>query len=141
MSGPNVMAGYWNRPVETNETLDEDGWLHTGDAARMDDEGYVWIVDRVARRAFTRRGTSCIRATSSGALMRHPAVADAGVVSDEGETRAFVVRAPGIDVTEGELIEFSRLQLEPYEAPVSITFLDRLPRNSVGKLLRHELSS
>ena len=48
VSGPNVMAGYWNRPVETRETLDEDGWLHTGDAARIDDEGFVWIVDRVA---------------------------------------------------------------------------------------------
>ena len=64
VSGPNVMTGYWNRPVETRETIDEDGWLHTGDAARIDDEGFVWIVDRVAERS-TRRVTSCIRVTSS----------------------------------------------------------------------------
>ena len=73
-------------------------------------------------------------------LGRHPAVVDAGVASDDGEIKAFVVLAPDIDVTEDELLEFARAQLEPYAVPRSITFLDQLPRNSVGKLLRHELA-
>jgi fatty-acyl-CoA synthase len=136
--GPNVMAGYWNRPVETQETLDDEGWLHTGDAARIDEENFVWIVDRVAD-AFHASGHVVYPGDIERVLMRHPAVVDAGIASDDGESRAFVVRAPDIDVTEAELVEFSRAQLEPYEVPRSIMFLDRLPRNSVGKLLRQQL--
>jgi fatty-acyl-CoA synthase len=138
VSGPNVMAGYWNLPVETRETVDEDGWLHTGDAARIDDEGYVWIVDRIGD-AFDVSGHVVYPGDIERALERHPAVVDVGVASDDGQGRAFVVVARDIDVTEDELLEFSRAQLAPHEVPGSITFLDRLPRNSVGKLLRHEL--
>ena len=138
VSGPNVMAGYWNRPVETQEALDEDGWLHTGDAARIDDEGFVWIVDRVAD-AFHASGHIVYPGDIERALARHPDVVDVGVASHGGESRAFVVVAPNRDLTEDELLEFSRAQLEPYEVPRSITFLGRLPRNSVGKLLRQDL--
>jgi fatty-acyl-CoA synthase len=138
VSGPNVMAGYWHRPVETRETLDENGWLHTGDAARIDDEGFVWIVDRLAD-AFVASGHVVYPGDIERVIGRHPAVVDAGVAAAGGECRAFVVLAPGAGVTEAELCEFARAQLEPFEVPRSITFLDRLPRNSVGKLLRQDL--
>jgi fatty-acyl-CoA synthase len=138
VSGPNVMTGYWNRPVETREALDEHGWLHTGDAARIDDEGFVWIVDRVAD-AFDASGHVVHPGDVERVLARHPAVADACVAPVDGESTAFVVLASGVDVTEHELIEFARSQLESHAVPRSITFVDRLPRSSVGKLLRHEL--
>ena len=133
------MAGYWDRPVETRETLDENGWLHTGDAARIDDEGFVWIVDRRrrrVRRVRARRVPGRHRARRSGATL--PSSTPAWP-RPTAKASAFVVLAPGADVTEDELLEFSRAQLEPHEVPRSITFLDRLPRNSVGKLLRHDL--
>jgi len=138
VSGPNVMAGYWDRPVETRETLDENGWLHTGDAARIDDEGFVWIVDRLADK-FVASGHVVYPGDIERVIGRHPAVIDAGVAATDGEASAFVVLAPGAGVTDPELLELARAQLEPFEVPRSITFLDRLPRNSVGKLLRQDL--
>jgi acyl-CoA synthetase (AMP-forming)/AMP-acid ligase II len=80
-------AGYWDRPVETRETVAENGWLHTGDAARIDDEGFVWTVDRLAD-AFVASGHV--------------------VYPGDIERAAFVVLAPGAGVTEAELLEFSR---------------------------------
>ena len=138
VSGPNVMVGYWDRPDETRKALDADGWLHTGDAARIDDEGFVWIVDRLAD-AFSASGHVVYPGDVERALERDPSVVDVGVASVDGKSRAFVVLASGSDVTEDDLIELCRSQLEPYEVPHSVTFVDRLPRNSVGKLLRHEL--
>ena len=141
--GPNVMAGYWRRPTETGQVLGADGWLRTGDAARMDDEGDVWIVDRVDAR-FMAGGRAVYPGDVERQLMTHPAVADAGVtgvVIPEGDAvgAAFVVLLPGSSVAETELLEFARRRLAPHEVPSSITFLDRLPRNSVGKLLRDDL--
>ena len=139
VSGPNVMAGYWDRPVETRKALDEDGWLHTGDAARIDDEGFVWIVDRVAD-AFDVSGHVVYPGDVERVLARHPAVADVCVAPDDGESSAFVVLAPRTPTSRKASSSSSpRAQLEPYAVPRSITFLDQLPRNSVGKLLRHEL--
>ena len=139
VTGPNVMTGYWNRPVETREAIDEDGWLHTGDAARIDDEGFVWIVDRVAD-AFDASGHVVYPGDVERVFARHPAVADVCVASDDGETRgvrrARLKRRRHRSTT---LLEFARAELEPYAVPRSITFVDQLPRNSVGKLLRHEL--
>ena len=94
VSGPNVMTGYWNRPVETRETLDDDGWLHTGDAARIDDEGFVWIVDRRrrrVRRVRSRRVSGRHRARPSGVTL--PSSTSAWRTDDE-ELKAFVVLAP-----------------------------------------------
>ena len=139
VSGPNVMAGYWDRPDATREAIDEDGWLHTGDAARVDDEGYVWIVDRVGD-AYESHGRVVYPGDIERALAQHPAAADVGVVAHGGTAAAFVVLAPGKAVGEDELLEFCRARLDAHEVPSSVTFLDRLPRSSVGKLLRHQLA-
>jgi acyl-CoA synthetase (AMP-forming)/AMP-acid ligase II len=143
--GPNVMAGYWNRPRETRETLTADGWLHTGDAARADGDGYIWIVDRVVDR-FVTAGEAVYPGDIERVLMAHPAVADAGVVgiaTDDGGAvaAAFAVLIPGTRLTEEELRGFCRGKLARHQLPATIEFVDVLPRNSVGKLLRQELRS
>jgi fatty-acyl-CoA synthase len=143
--GPNVMAGYWRRPVETGEVLSADGWLRTGDAARMDPEGDVRIVDRVTA-GFDVGGRTVYPGDVERQLMAHPDVADAGVtgvMSAEGEVRgaAFVVLWPGRRLPDAELFEFVHGRLAPHELPASITVVDRLPRSSVGKLLRADLQA
>jgi len=140
--GPNVMAGYWRRPEATQEVLSADGWLRTGDAARRDQEEYVWIVDRVAD-CFVSDGRPVYPGDVERVLSGHPAVADAGVVQVPtrvgGEVAAIVVLAPAADATKEEILAFGRQHLAAHQAPVSVTFVDRLPRNSVGKLLRAQL--
>jgi fatty-acyl-CoA synthase len=140
--GPNVMAGYWRRPEATREVLSADGWLRTGDAARSDEEGYVWIVDRMAD-CFLSGGRPVYPGDVERVLSAHPAVADTGVVyvptKGGGEVVAFVVLAPGVEATEQEILAFGQQQLAAYQVPASVTFVDRLPRNSVGKLLRVQL--
>jgi fatty-acyl-CoA synthase len=141
--GPNVMAGYWNRPEATREALSDDGWLRTGDAARHDDDGDVWIVDRVADRLLVN-GRAVYPGDVERVLSGHPSVADAGVVQvGAGEGRetlaAVVVLAAGAAATEAELLAFGRKRLAAQQAPASVTFVDHLPRNSVGKLLRAQV--
>ena len=141
--GPNVMAGYWRRPEATQKVLSPDGWLRTGDAARRDEEGYVWIVDRVAD-CFVSDGRPVYPGDVERVLTSHPAVADAGVVQvlerGGGEVvAAVVVLAPAAEATEAEILAFGRQHLAAHQVPVSVTFVDRLPRNSVGKLLRARL--
>jgi fatty-acyl-CoA synthase len=139
--GPNVMAGYWKRPDATRATV-EDGWLRTGDAARMDEDGDVWIVDRVGDRYLTVGGL-VYPGNVERALMAHPSVADAGVVGiargDHHVGKAYVMIAAAGAVSEADLLGHCSSQLGEHEVPVSVTFVDELPRNSVGKLLRHEL--
>ena len=141
--GPNVMAGYWRRPEATQKVLSPDGWLRTGDAARRDEEGYVWIVDRVAD-CFVSDGRPVYPGDVERVLTSHPAVADAGVVQvlerGGGEVvAAVVVLVPAAEATEAEILAFGRQHLAAHQVPVSVTFVDRLPRNSVGKLLRARL--
>jgi len=141
--GPNVMAGYWHRPESTSEVLSSDGWLRTGDAARRDDEGYVWIVDRVADR-FLSEGRLVYPGDIERALIGDPSIADAGavqVIRDEGSevVVAFVVLSPGSDTTAEDVLAFARQHLAPHQVPSSVRFVDRLPRNSVGKLVRGDL--
>ena len=141
--GPNVMAGYWRLPEETAEVLGADGWLRTGDAARVDDEGYVWIVDRV-EAAFRSGGTVVYPGDVERVLAMHPSVADVGVVGVAGPggrevAAAAVVLEPDAAVTVAELLAFAAARLPPHERPVSIALVGELPRNSVGKLLREEL--
>ena len=115
-----------------------------GDAARVDDEGYLWIVDRVGDR-FISDGHAVYPGDVERALMDHPAVADAGVVgllAEGGEVCvAFVVMSGAATATEDELLAFCREHLAPHQVPASVTFLDLLPRNSVGKLIRQQLRS
>ena len=141
--GPNVMAGYWRRPEATREVLSADGWLRTGDAARSDEHGYVWIVDRMAD-CFLSDGRPVYPGDVERVLTSHPSVADAGVVHVLAEgggemMAALVVLSAGSQATEQELLAYARRHLPAYQAPASVTFVDRLPRNTVGKLLRSQL--
>ena len=142
--GPNVMAGYWRRPEATRKVLSSDGWLRTGDAARSDQEGYVWIVDRMAD-CFVSDGQQVYPGDVERVLSGHPSVADAGVVQvaakGGGSVAAFVVLSAGAHATEADILAYGRRHLAAHQAPASVTFLDRLPRNSVGKLLRARLPS
>ena len=140
--GPNVMAGYWRRPEATRKVLSSDGWLRTGDAARSDQEGYVWIVDRMAD-CFVSDGRQVYPGDVERVLSGHPSVADAGVVQvaakGGGSVAAFVVLSAGAQATEADILAYGRRHLAAHQAPASVTFLDRLPRNSVGKLQRARL--
>jgi fatty-acyl-CoA synthase len=137
------MAGYWNRPEDTAAALTSDGWLRTGDVARPDEDGYIWIVGRVADR-FISHGQLVHPGDVERVLLSHPAVADAGVApapeaGQEQGAIAFVVVAPGAETTEQALLAWSRKHLAAHLVPARVTFAGRLPRNSVGKLIRAEL--
>jgi fatty-acyl-CoA synthase len=141
--GPNVMAGYWNDPEATARTVVNGGWLRTGDAARMDEDGDVWIVDRIDDGYRSAEGL-VFPGDVERALVEHPAVADAGVVGIDGADGlqtgiAFVVVRPGAPVTKGELVAFCRDRLGSAAEPGSVVFVEAIPRNSVGKLLRGTL--
>ena len=140
--GPNVMAGYWRRPEDTRAVLSRDGWLRTGDAARHDEDGYIWIVDRVADR-FVTEGQLVYPGDVERGLSRHPQVEDVGVVCAQSGDRqvvaALVVPSADSQATELDILEYGRRHLPAHQAPISVTFVGRLPRNSVGKLLRAEL--
>jgi acyl-CoA synthetase (AMP-forming)/AMP-acid ligase II len=143
--GPNVMAGYWNRPEATRAAIDADGWLHTGDAARMDDDGDVWIVDRCS--AGFRTGKRIVYPGDiERVILEHPDVADVGAVGVRGpdgdrEAVAFVVLRDGVTMTAEAILAFAAERLPPESVPRSLAFVDRLPRSSVGKLLRGELEA
>jgi fatty-acyl-CoA synthase len=141
--GPNVMAGYWNQHDATRDVFSADGWLRTGDAARSDDEGYIWIVDRVADR-FLSDGRPVYPGDVERVLIEHPSIADAGVGQINAKGRgqvvvAFVVLSAGSWATEQDVLAFGRQHLAPHQVPASVKFVDRLPRNSVGKLIRAQL--
>jgi fatty-acyl-CoA synthase len=132
-----------SRVGSAREVLSPDGWLRTGDAARSDEEGYVWIVDRVADH-FLSEGQPVYPGDVERVLTGHSAVVDAGVVQvlDRGDgeaVAAVVVPSAGSKVTEREILAFGRAHLAAHQAPASVTFVDHLPRNSVGKLLRAQL--
>jgi long-chain acyl-CoA synthetase len=142
--GPQVMLGYWNRPRETAAAL-ADGWLRTGDIARMDGEGYFAVVDR-RKDVINTAGFKVWPREVEETLAQHPAVKQAAVVgvpdSYRGEmVTAFVVLkdGPGSPPSSEELIEFCRERLTPYKAPRVVEFRRELPMTTTGKLLRREL--
>ncbi len=138
VQGPNVMPGYWNDPDATRAAIDDEGWLRTGDAARIDDDGFVWIVDRVAD-AYEVSGRIVFPGDVERVLAEHPAVREAGVVELRGEGVAVVVLIDGRSASEDELLEFCRSRLATDVVPSSVVFVDELPRSSVGKLLRADV--
>ncbi len=143
VKGPQVMKGYWNRPEETALVLDEDGWLHTGDIARMDEEGYFYIVDR-KKDIIIASGYNIIPREVEEVLYMHPKVMEAVVagVPDpyRGETvKAYIVLKEGEQATEKEIIEFCRQNLAPYKVPKLVEFRSELPKSQVGKFLRRVL--
>jgi long-chain acyl-CoA synthetase len=149
-SAPQLMVGYWNRPEETAGILRDhtgDGgtrrWLHTGDLGYLDDDGYVFIVDR-KKDLIKTSGYQVWPREVEEVLAAHPAVAEvgvAGVLDDtRGETvKAWVVLRPGSTATDQELRTFCRDQLAPYKVPSNIEFRSELPKTMVGKVLRRAL--
>jgi acyl-CoA synthetase (AMP-forming)/AMP-acid ligase II len=141
--GPNVMAGYFRRPDATAEVLSPDGWLRTGDAARKDDDGYVWMVDRVSAR-FAAGGKVVYPGDVKRVLFEHPSVDDAAVARVEmrGPVAivAFVVPSSP-PPSEPELPALCRTRLAAHQVPSAVAFVERLPRNSVGKLDRAALAA
>jgi long-chain acyl-CoA synthetase len=141
--GPIVMQGYYGNDKATRETIEPDGWLHTGDVAVADDAGYFCIVDRRKDMIITA-GYNVYPAEIERVLAGHPAVAMSAVgpVSDEvkGELAcAYVVLRPGAMATERELIDFCRPHLAAYKLPRSVQFVADLPKTSTGKIMRRKL--
>ncbi|MBT2142615.1 MULTISPECIES: long-chain-fatty-acid--CoA ligase [unclassified Rhodanobacter] len=140
--GPQVMKGYWNRPDETIKVLGADGWLHTGDIAKMDANGYFYIVDR-KKDMILVSGFNVYPNEVEDAVMQHPGVLEVAAVGvpDEhsGEVvKLFVVRKDP-NLTEEALKQFCRENLTGYKRPKLIEFRDSLPKSNVGKILRREL--
>lgn len=140
--GPQVMQGYWQRPDETAETL-QDGWLHTGDLACVDEDGYFRIVGR-KKEMIVCGGYNVYPDEVDRVLMEHPGVAECATIGvpDErrGETvKSFVVKAPGVSLTAEEIDRHCREHLAAYKVPRMIEFRDELPKSSVLKILRRVL--
>jgi long-chain acyl-CoA synthetase len=135
--------GYWGRDEETTRTLDVDGWLRTGDAGYLDEDGYLFLTDRV-KDMIVSGGENIYPAEVENVLSDHPAVADVAVIGvpDDrwGETvKAIVVRRAGSDAGGAEIVEFARDRLAHFKCPTSVDFVSSLPRNPSGKILKREL--
>ena len=143
--GPMVVKGYWKRPEATAETF-VDGWVRTGDLARLDDEGFCYIVDR-AKDMIIRGGENIYSSEVENVLYDHPAVMDAALIGIDhkmlGEEPAAIVQlVPGQTVTEAELQQWVRERLANFKVPVKILFsTDSLPRNANGKILKKDLKA
>ncbi len=136
------MKGYWNMPDETAGAM-RGGWMHTGDAGTLDDEGYVYVQDRVKDMIVTG-GENVYPRMVEDVLFKHPAIADAAVIGvpDDrwGEAvKAVVLLREGTSATEEEIIEFCRGEMGGFQRPRSVDFVSSLPRNASGKILKREL--
>jgi long-chain acyl-CoA synthetase len=141
--GPQVMRGYWNKPEETAKVLTKEGWLKTGDIAKVDAEGFVYIVDR-KKDLILVSGFNVYPNEIEEVLTTHPEIIEAaciGVPSPKtGETvKAFVVLTKNSTLTETDIITFSAKSLTAYKIPTIVKIVDDLPKNNVGKILRREL--
>jgi len=141
--GPQVMKGYLNNDEATAETIDSDGWLRTGDVAHFDDDGYIFIVDRI-KELIKYKGFQVPPAELEGLLLTHPGIGDAaviGIADDEaGELpKAFITLAPGASVTAEEIQQFVADQVASYKQIRLVEFIDEVPKSASGKILRREL--
>jgi long-chain acyl-CoA synthetase len=139
VKGPQVMKGYWNNPDETTHAL-RGGWLHTGDIAKMDEEGYFFIVDRIKDMIKTV-GENVYPREVEEVLFSHPKVKDVVVVGlpeeFKGEKiKAYIVLKEGVTATKDEIIQYCRKQLSKFKVPKEVEFRDQLPKTLVGKVLR-----
>jgi acyl-CoA synthetase (AMP-forming)/AMP-acid ligase II len=142
MRGPKVSVGYWQDP-ESTARAHRDGWFHTGDVGMLDDDGYLYIVDRL-KDMILSGGENVASLEVERVLYEHAAVAEAAVVGrpDDrwGEVPvAFVVVHEGAEIAADELISFCRDRLAGFKTPKGVAFIDRLPRNPSGKVLKREL--
>ena len=142
IKGPNITPGYWNKPEATASAF-TDGWLHTGDAARLDEEGFVYIVDRW-KDMYISGGENVYPAEVENVLFQLPQVADAAIIGVPNERwgevgMAIVVRKPDQTLEEGDIIRHCLGRLAKYKVPQAVAFVEALPRNATGKLLKKEL--
>jgi long-chain acyl-CoA synthetase len=144
IKGPQVMAGYWNRPDETAKVMTADGFLRTGDIARVDERGYVFIVDR-KKDMINVSGFNVYPNEVEDVAMGHPGVLEAGAVgvpdAKTGEAVKLVVVRKDPTLTEADLIAYARQYLTGYKIPRHVEFRDALPKTNIGKILRRELRS
>ena len=146
--GPNVMLGYLNRPEETADTLDADGFLHTGDIATVRADGVVTIVDRL-KELITYKGYQIAPAELEALLLTHPGIADAAVIgtsdADGQEVpMAFVVRQPGHDgegLDEAAVMDYVAERVAPFKKIRRVEFIDAVPKSASGKILRRMLKT
>ncbi len=143
--GPQVMAGYWNNREATNAVIDADGWFHTGDIGQADEDGYVYVVDRLKDMVITG-GENVYPAEVETVLYSHPAIAEVAVLGTPhqqwGEAvTAVVALNSGAALTLDELREFARDKLAGYKIPLRLEFVDALPRNPAGKVLKYQLAA
>jgi len=137
------MKGYLNNEQATNETIDSDGWLHTGDVAHFDSDGFIYIVDRI-KELIKYKGFQVPPAELEGLLLTHPAVADSAVIGipddEAGELpKAFITLKPGAEATAEEIQEFVSGQVATYKQIRLVEFLPAIPKSASGKILRREL--
>jgi fatty-acyl-CoA synthase len=143
LKGPSRFSGYWENPEATASVIDDEGWFHTGDTVRHDEEWYFYVVDR-KKDMFISGGENIYPTEIEHVLYKHPAVHMAAVIGvpDEqwGEVgKACVVLAPGAEADEEELIAFMRNRWARYKVPKSVEFMDQLPLSGMGKILKREL--
>jgi acyl-CoA synthetase (AMP-forming)/AMP-acid ligase II len=142
--GPNVMKGYLNNPEATADTIDADGWLHTGDVAVVDENGCYTVVDRV-KELIKYKGYQVAPAELEAVLIGHPEIADAAVIgvpdeeSGEELPKAFVVRAPGSTLTQDAVIEYMAGKVAPHKKIRIVEFIEAVPKSAAGKILRKDL--
>ena len=143
LRAPNVMRGYFNRPDETAAALSRDGWLRTGDGGYVDEDGYLFLTDRI-KDMIVSGGENVYPIEVEEALSQHPDVLEVAVIGvpDErwGETvKALIVRRPCSEADADELLAFTRARLAGYKLPRSFEFVDELPRTPTGKVLKRQL--
>jgi len=142
LSGPTLMSGYWGRPEATEETI-KDGWLHTGDLAKVDEEGFFYVADR-KKDVIISGGENIYPAEVEKAFLEHPKISDAAVVGipDErwGEAgMAFIVLQKGERMTEEEALRFCEERVAKYKVPKFVKFVSELPQTASQKIMRHKL--
>lgn len=143
IKGPQVMKGYFGRPRDTDATIDADGWLHTGDIGRVDEDGNWFIVDRL-KELIKYKGYQVAPAELEAILVNHPGIADAAVIGVDDEDghevpKAFLVPAPGTSVTAEEVMAYVGGQVAPYKKVRRVEFVESVPKAASGKILRREL--
>jgi len=141
--GPRVMTGYWKDEEKTSKTIDKDGWVHTGDVGYVDEDGYYFLAGR-SSDMIIRAGENISPEELENVIRNYPKVEDVAVIGVPDETwgeepRAIVIAKKGVTVTEEEIMEHCRANLASFKRPRSVVFVDVLPRNPMGKVVKREL--